>query len=242
MRESFTPSSVGSRATSHSAGGLLQSTHDGHGVPTGRGPVGWRTNGHRTLPDHVGRGPGSRRRVLAFPVGQQPQRGSFRADLSRRCETRRWYEVDVPADPQPHARAGARRHPRGRGPAVRVRHLRPRLETDRRAARHRHGVPEAEPRPGDVHPRQRPRGTEAHGHQGAPRRPRRPRRGVPDEGRPVERGPRPPPATRRSAVRRPAATALHRPVTGRAPAGAADGRAGLGPRPRTADYVHGRFG
>ena len=53
-----------------------------------------------------------------------------------------------------------------RGAARRARHLRPAAQADRRPARDRHGVPEAEPVPGDVDLRQRRRQPAADRHQG----------------------------------------------------------------------------
>ena len=57
------------------------------------------------------------------------------------------------------------------------------------------------------------------------------RRAVPAPRRPLERGQGPARRSRRRALRRPAAAAVHRPVAGDQAARAADGRAVLGPRP-----------
>ena len=59
----------------------------------------------------------------------------------------------------------------------------------------------------------------------------RPGRGVPHEGGTLERGTRPVASTRRRAVRRTAATAVHRASAGRSSTCAADGRAVLRARP-----------
>ncbi len=63
---------------------------------------------------------------------------------------------------------------------------------DRGPSPDRHGVPEAEPVPGDVDLRQRRGLLQAHRHQDLVRREGRGRRGVPHQGRALDRGPRPP--------------------------------------------------
>ena len=112
-----------------------------------------------------------------------------------------------------------------------VRYLRPVAAADPRAAAHRHGIPEAQPVPRDVHLRQRRGRAEAHRHQP----------GRNDKDDLVEecltkaglwqevRGPAAPAGRR--AVRRPAAAAVHRPRARHPAPGAADGRTVLGPRP-----------
>ena len=70
-----------------------------------------------------------------------------------------------------------------RGPARRRRHLRRRPAAHRRAPAHRHGVPEAEPVPGDVDPRERARRPQADRHQGLAQREGRPGRALPAPGR-----------------------------------------------------------
>ena len=59
-----------------------------------------------------------------------------------------------------------------RGAARRRGHLRPGEAADRRPPRDRHGLPEAEPVPGDVDPGERPGRAQAHRHQGVAARPR----------------------------------------------------------------------
>ena len=118
-----------------------------------------------------------------------------------------------------------------RGAARRRRHLRPVAAADRRAPRDRHGVPEAEPVPGDVDPGERPGRAQAHRHPRLPGGQGGARRVLPAQGRPLERGQGPPRRPRRRPVRRPAAAAVHRPVAGGQAAGAADGRAVLRARP-----------
>ena len=64
-------------------------------------------------------------------------------------------QVDLPADPEPHAR-GRSRGPAGRhGRARRRRHLRAGPAGHRHPAPHRHGLPEAQPVPGHDDRRQR---------------------------------------------------------------------------------------
>ena len=103
---------------------------------------------------------------------------------------------------------------------------------DRGAPAHRHGVPEAEPVPGDVaSTRTCSPGLKLAGHQGRATRTtlveRVPARGPASGTRCKDRLD----AARRRAVRRPAAAAVHRPGAGGAARGAADGRAVLGARP-----------
>ena len=118
-----------------------------------------------------------------------------------------------------------------RGAARRRGHLRPRQAAHRRPPRDRHGLPEAEPVPGDVDPRQRARRSQAHRHQGVALGEGRAGRVLPAQGRALERGQGPPRRPRRRPLRWPAAAAVHRPLAGDQAAGAADGRAVLGPRP-----------
>ena len=119
-------------------------------------------------------------------------------------------EVDVPADPQPDARAGALGRAGRRGAARRRGHLRPGQEAHRRAARDRDGLPEAEPVPGHVDPRERARRPQAHRHPRLPVGEGGPGRVLPDQGRALARGAGPPRRPRRRPLRWPAAAALHR--------------------------------
>ena len=120
---------------------------------------------HREGARHAG---GAGRELLVRrPPGPRPgladdaRRRHHRADRPVRLR-----QVDVPAHPQPDARAGAERPAGRRGAARREGRLRARPEADRRPPRDRHGVPEAQPVPGDVDPRQRARRAQAHRHQG----------------------------------------------------------------------------
>ena len=87
-----------------------------------------------------------------------------------------------------------------------------RAPADRRPQGDRDGLPEAQPVPGDVDPRQRAGRSAPHRGQGREGRPGRAGRGVPDPRRTVGRGARPAQAARLGAVGRPAAAAVHRPL------------------------------
>ena len=141
-------------------------------------------------------------------------------------------QVDVPAHPQSDARGGARSSTCRLGQAGRDRHLWSRSTGHGDSAAHRHGVPEAESIPGHDHRRKcacRPQVL-----PDQPGRPRRPRRGVTDQGGPVERGQGSARRARGRPLRRSATAPLHRPGTGGQAASAAHGRAVLCPRP----HVH----
>ena len=123
-------------------------------------------------------------RLVRQPQGARPGladhagRRDHRADRSVRLR-----QVDLPADPQPDARAGAVGRAGRRGAARRRGHLRPRSAAHRRPPRDRHGLPEAQPVPGDVDPRERARRPQAHRHPGASaQREGRARRALPDQG------------------------------------------------------------
>ena len=94
----------------------------------------------------------------------------------------------------------------------------------------RHGVPAPQPVPDDDDVRQRRRGPAAQRRQEKLAAGRGGRE-VAARRQPVERGQGPAGQARRGPVRRPAAAAVHRPRHRRRAAGAADGRAVLGPRP-----------
>ena len=96
-------------------------------------------------------------------------------------------------------------------------------------APHRHGLPEAQSVPGDVHLRQRGQRTQAGRDQGG--RQGGAGRAEPALGRAVGRGQEPAAQSGRRALRWPAATALHRPFAGRVTRRAADGRTVLRARP-----------
>ena len=139
-------------------------------------------------------------------------------------------EVDLPAHPQPDARADPRcRACRARCTLDGVDIYGPAIPRHRDPPPDRHGLPEAQPVPVDDHRPERARRPAALGHQG--RQPRRAGPGVPRAGRAVARGAQPAERGRGRPLRWPAAAAVHRPGPGGAPPGAAHGRAVLGARP-----------
>ncbi len=107
----------------------------------------------------------------------------------------------------------------------------------RDAPPNRHGVPEAEPVPGDVDRRQRHLWSSFLGRPPPSAGSRRPRRGVPDPRRTVERGEGPAHGRRWRALRGTAAAVVHRSLARRRSRRAAHGRAVLGSRPDV-DAVH----
>ncbi|CAA9294798.1 MAG: Phosphate transport ATP-binding protein PstB, partial [uncultured Friedmanniella sp.] len=142
----------------------------------------------------------------------------------------RLWQVDGAAHHQPHARGDPRRPRRGHHRPRRRRHLRAGHRPGRRAPSRRHGLPAAQPVPDDVHLRQRRRRAQAE-RPAQEERDRRGRRDLAEGRQPVGGGQGPPRPPRCGAVRRPAAAAVHRPRHRRQAAGAAHGRAGVGPRP-----------
>ena len=139
-------------------------------------------------------------------------------------------QVDVPPDPQPHARARPDRRARGIGAC----------STATTSTRRRQRPTETRRDIGMVFqkPNPFPAMSIYDNVLAGPKLTRTPvarsgraRRGEPSARRAVERGAQPPRGPRRRALRRTAATALHRTRARDPPAGAAHGRAVLGARP-----------
>ena len=126
-------------------------------------------------------------------------------------------QVDVPADPQPHARARTERVARRHGSHRRRRHLPLGAARHRHPPPHRHGVPEAEPVPRDDRsPRTSSPGLKLARQRANRARHPTDRRELPTPRRALERSEEPARHGRRRALRRSAAAPVHRPCARRA--------------------------
>ena len=169
----------------------VQGTEAVDGVEFGDQPNGSGRRPDGATPHAPGQQPHGRGRLRVVRLAPGPREGVVGDGCRRRHgahRSQRLRQVDVPAHPQPDARAGPVGGDGRPGRAGRHRHLRPEPAAHRGAAPDRHGVPEAQPLPGHDDCRQRHGRAQAHRHPGGSFRASRAHRDLPHQGRAVARG------------------------------------------------------